>query len=202
MCIRDRSQGYVLQGLTAIDHPRAEQLFLYAPDLFNNGGNVSEAQVADDHGRFAYLWEPFGFVCDLTSRYRPWEGGIFGDALLDYLFGYRPDAPAGRISITSHLPSTWEYARVAGLTYGDGGVDIDVSESKGTRTVEVRADGVSFAMELNVSVSGDITGLKIDGVEQDLAEYQIDSEWGISRITVSDVPLSAGDEVSIRVSHE
>ncbi|MDP8254922.1 MAG: hypothetical protein P9M14_04175 [Candidatus Alcyoniella australis] len=194
------SQGYVLSGLSAIDHPRAEQLFLSSLDVFGSTGNTGEAQVADDYGRFAYLWEPFGLVCDLTSRYRPWEGGIYGDALLDYLFGYRPDAPHGRAALTIHLPRQWDHADVSGLTYGQGGLDVEVSDSGGARSVVVGSNGVALEIELAISVIGAIAGLWIDGVEHDLAGYELFERWGVNRVTVP-FDLAAGDSVEVEISY-
>ena len=84
--------GYQLDNLAAIDHPMAEASFLMYRDFFHDTGNVSEGQVVDDFGRISYLYEPFGYLCDLTARYRTWEGGINGAAMIQYLFGLELDA--------------------------------------------------------------------------------------------------------------
>lgn len=170
--------GYQLDNLALIDHPKAEAAFLMYRRFFHDTGNVSEGEVVDDFGRFSYLYEPFGFVCDLTARYRSWEGGINGAAMIRYLFGLELDALNGRIALAPHLPEDWDFAQMKDVRLGDVRFDITVEDLGRLRRVTV--DRLTGALRINaiVSVAGDIQSVVVNG---EPVQPVLDSQWGRTR---------------------
>ncbi len=171
--------GYQLDNLARIDHPLAEEAFLMYRRFFHDCGNVSEDQVVDDFGRAAYFFEPFGFLCDLTARYRSWEGGINGAAMLRYLFGLELDALKGRIRLAPHLPAGWDLARMEKARLGAHRFDITVEDDGRTRRVRVDRLTGPLLIDAMVSVEGGIEAVFVNG---DSVQPFIESQWGRARV--------------------
>ena len=193
--------GYYLDNLARADHPMALEAFRRFADVFGDSGSVYEVHVADDHGRLALLYEPFGLICDYTSRLRPWEGGIVGAALLGYLTGFEPDAGDGRMTLAPHLPPEWDSFTADRLPIGADTFDLEVSDPGGRRKVVVANRSRSFLLDLTVSVSGSITDLTVDGIPHDPHAYPTETEWGRSRIWLEDVEITPGGRLEVEVGY-
>jgi len=194
--------GYYLDNLARIDHPMALEAFRRFADVFSDSGSVYEVHVADDHGRFVLFYEPFGLVCDYTSRLRPWEGGIVGAALLGYLTGFEPDAGAGRVVLAPHLPPEWDRFSMDRLPIGADTFDLEVSDPGGWRKVVIVNRSRSFLLDLMVSVPGPITDLAIGGISQDPHGYPIEIEWGRSRVRLEEVEIVPGRRFEVEVGYQ
>jgi len=189
--------GYYLDNLARVDHPMAEVSFLSFDKVFNDTGNTDEVVIHDDYSRFAYFFEPFGFLCDLTARYRSWEAGIDGAALLRYLFGLDLDAPNGRISIAPHLPAGWDKAKLLGARVGDVTFDLIVRQEEDERVVRIKNATGELTVDALVSVGGKIDEVKVNG---DVVNASVEQNaWGRWRVKLDDLTASPETPLEIRV---
>ena len=189
--------GYQLDNLAAMDHPMAEATFLMYRDFFHDTGNVSEGQVVDDFGRVSYLYEPFGYLCDLTARYRTWEGGINGAAMIRYLFGLELDARSGRVAIAPHLPAGWDFSRMEGARLGEAKFDIAVEDDGLVRRVRVENATRAIRVDAVVSVEGGIAGITVNGKA---AEPEIETRWGRVRAHLPGLGVDVGTPLIIEIT--
>jgi len=186
--------GFQLDNLARIDHPAAQDAFFLQEDFFQDSGNVSEAQAVDDFGRVVYLHEPFGFLCDLTARYRSWEGGINAAAMIQYLFGLELDAVNNRIKIAPHLPEDWPEVSMTNARIGDITFDILVQDDGDTRVISVQNTTALLNVDALVSVEGDMAKVEVNGVDVD---YTAENQWGRSRVRLQDMSSSPGQSLTI-----
>ena len=192
--------GYFLDNLARIDHPQAEETFLGFRKFFHDTGNVSEVMVVDDFGRFTYLQEPFGFVCDLTARYRSWEGGINGAAMVRYLFGLDLFADENRIAIAPHLPADWDFAAMENGRVGDVGFDIVVEDDGSVRCVKVENLTGPITVDAVVSVGGGISEVSVNGAT--VVPSETIERWGRTRAVLPGLVADAGDPLVIEVTRQ
>jgi hypothetical protein len=193
--------GYFLDNLARMDHPEAENAFHLWEVLFNDSGNVSEGMVRNDYGRFMYLIEPFGIVSDLTSRFRPWEGGIVGAAMLQYLMGFEADVPNGIVRFEPHLPGDWDQVAFQGAPFGDDRLDATVTDDGSTRTFTLTSNGAAFDLYLKLSAPSAITSMSINGSSVDPDDYNREEQWGRGRVKAGPVAIGAGDVYEVEVTY-
>ena len=196
------TQGYYLSALTKMDHPAAESAFEVWEAHGNESGNVSEAMIRDDYSRVAYLREPFGFLADLTSRYRPWEGGIYAKAMVDYLFGYEAYVADGAVRLAPHLPSGWTQTRFTDAPFGEHDLDVTVSDDGGTRRVELANGTGTFELSLRIAVPGEVTDVRLNGFSLDASEYDVVENWDDEAVELEPRSVDAEDELAVEVAYE
>jgi len=189
--------GYQLDNLARIDHPDAEAAFLMFRRFFNDTGNVSEGEVVDDFGRFNYLYEPFGFTCDLTARYRSWEGGINAAAMILYLFGLELDALNSRIVLAPHLPQGWRFAKMEGARLGDVTFDVTVEDNGLVRRLTVDRMTGDLQVDAVVSLAGDIQAVTVNGVA---VQPDLETEWGRTRALLPGLEAGIGRPLTVKVT--
>ena len=195
------TQGYFLDNLTRIDHPDAEAAFNIWKVHCNDSGNVGEAMLRDDYSRFMYLLEPFGFVSDLTSRYRPWEGGIYGGAMLYYVTGFKADYPNEKIWFAPHMPDGWDEVTFNDAPYGPHTLDTKVTDNGTERTFILTNGDGEYDLNLKLSVPGEIKTLSINGTAADLDDYNVEYQWGRGRVRIGPVPITSSMTYEVKVGY-
>jgi len=85
--------GYLVQALSRSQHPGMHQAARLLTRYASDTDNVSEYYY---HGT-----EPTG------GKLRPWESGVAGWALVQYLLGLQIDLPTSIIRLQPHLPTEW-----------------------------------------------------------------------------------------------
>ena len=195
------TQGYYLDNLSRIDHPDADKAFEIWKVFSNDSGNVSEAMVRDDYGRFMYLIEPFGFLSDLTSRYRPWEGGIWGAALVHYLTGFEVDTADATVRFAPHLPADWDFVRFTGAPFGPHTLDVAVEDAQSRRTFTLQNGAGAFDLQVRMVVPGQVTGLLLDGANQNLDDFSVNERWGIGSVKIGPIAVEADQTVTVEVDY-
>lgn len=132
--------GYVLSALAAIDHPEAEQALEGLLVAAEPSGGFAEMNRPDD--------TPSRDVWGL-HRIRPWEGGINGSAVLQYLTGFEPRAHEDLAFFRPNLPEGVQTMRVSNLRVGDANLTLEVEREEQKVmwrvTCEEAADGVMVA---------------------------------------------------------
>ena len=197
------SHAYCLDALTRTEHPLAEKSFDIWKKHFSDSGNVWEVHNRKDYGRLTYLVEPFGLLSDLVSRYRPWEGGLQGRSLLDFLFGYTPNVPEDRATFRPHLPDGWDEISFEQAAFGAGTMDLTFSEISNVRTFVIDNDGPGFTADVKIAVPGEITKLRINNVGQNLSDYDLFDFWHArQRIDINDLEIPASQSVAVEVTYE
>jgi hypothetical protein len=193
--------GYGLFNLAVTDHPLAEQAFNTLRRVLSPSGNIGEYQVYDDHSALQVLYDPTGILGDYTARYRPWEGGIVGDALVLFLTGLVPDAPGGAVTLAPRLPNGWPAMTWRRLRVGDVRFDLRVEERGGLRTfaVEPTSDG-SLTVRLEVPLPAcEVREVRVDGVP--LAPDAIErwSPFGLTRVRLPAREVSRSEPFQVEV---
>ncbi|MCC6156882.1 MAG: hypothetical protein IT350_02440 [Deltaproteobacteria bacterium] len=192
------AQGYQLEALARIDHPWAADSFANYTNMYHPTGNTSEGIIVDDWGRFAYLYEPFGYLVDLTARYRSWEGPINAAAMLRYLFGLDLDARNERIAIAPHLPGGWDFARIDGATVGDAHFDLVVERADDGYRVTISPDS-DLTVNAKLAIDGDAGVVTVNGVE---TAATTETEWGRFRARLTGLSADAGEDLVLEIQPE
>jgi len=159
------SHGYWLVNLDKMFHPVADEAFRRWRDIVTPAGFTEEALIVDDYSHLQVIREPIGFVSDVSARYRSWESGIIGNALLTHLTGYDLDVLAAKVRLAPHLPPEWDHDTWHGLSYGGGRFDLSVSR-RGTagREIVITTDAAtSFQLGLTVPVDGTFQAATVNG---------------------------------------
>jgi len=133
--------GYVLYNLAAIGHPAAEKAL------------EGVLLAAEASGGYAEMNQPDNKPSDRVwgeHRIRPWEGGINCQAILYYLTGFEPDAPAMEVSLRPQMPAAWEHMRIENLRVGDCRLSLEIKD--GIYTVRRADDGVEGTLKVNLTV--------------------------------------------------
>ena len=158
------AHGYWLGNLDRMFHPTADEAFRRWADVFSEAGFTDEAVVVDDYSHLRVIREPFGLVGDVSSRFRSWESGVMGHALLYHLTGYDADVPEESLRLAPHLPPEWDAFSVDGLAFADGRFDLDVERTDdGRRVVLTTDDLASFDLSLRVPQDEGVSGVTVDG---------------------------------------
>lgn len=139
--------GYLLQALSRAQRPQihdaARLLTLYGSDTHN----MNEFY---HHGPDA-----------MSGKLRPWESGVAGWAIAQYLLGAQPDLPAGKLRLQPHLPPGWpgwgsrplELPGQGVLQYrlerqSDGSIEFAVTRRGGRNPLEVEVEFGGFGNAL------------------------------------------------------
>ncbi|MFW5868859.1 MAG: hypothetical protein ACOCX2_13635, partial [Armatimonadota bacterium] len=109
--------GMVLSALTAIDHPEAARALEGLLTAAEASGGFAEMNRPDD----TPAREVWGM-----HRVRPWEGGINGSAVLQYLTGFEPDAALREVAFAPRLPDGVEGITVRNLRVGDANLTLEL----------------------------------------------------------------------------
>ncbi|MGI5819359.1 MAG: hypothetical protein ACOX9R_14815 [Armatimonadota bacterium] len=109
--------GMVLSALTVIEHPEASHALEGLLTAAEASGGFAEMNRPDD--------TPSREVWGM-HRVRPWEGGINGSAVLEYLTGFEPDAPNRAVSLAPRLPRGTETMTVRNLRVADAKLTLEV----------------------------------------------------------------------------
>jgi len=129
--------AYALHSLSLLDHPTAGAAFDSLRRVVSPAGNLGEMQIYDDHSALQLIYDTSGQLGDYSARFRPWEGGITGHALLVHLAGLEAWADEGRVALAPRLPNGWPAMAWRGLRVGGQRFDLEVEELGGRRVVRV-----------------------------------------------------------------
>jgi len=159
------SHGYWLVNLDKMFHPMADEAFRRLVDVVTPAGFTDEALIVDDYSHLSLIREGIGIVCDISARYRSWESGIIGHALIYHLTGYDYDIVEGTAKLAPHLPPEWDHFKLNGLSYGHSRFDLEVRKNGANgRTIEITTDSqTSFTLALTVPINGKFTNATING---------------------------------------
>ncbi len=137
--------GYVLSALSAIDHPEAAKALEGVLVAASPSGGYAEMNRPDD--------TPSREVWGM-HRVRPWEGGINGSAVLQYLTGFEPDAPTRTVRLAPHLPDTATTMTVRNLRMADANLTVEVSRAGDGLAVRVTCEEAEEPVEVRVGEGG------------------------------------------------
>ena len=197
------SHGYWLSNLDRMFHPLADEAFRRWCEVHSAAGFTDEAVIVDDYGHLGILREPWGFVCDVSNRFRSWESGVMGYALLYHLTGYDVRLPEYRVRLAPHLPPEWDRTAFYGLACGQGRFDLEVSSTDGPgRLIEIAADAtVGFDLELTVPLDGEVVSASLDGEELPASAYAVEiNRYGRTIVTFDPVAIPPGGSAAFAVS--
>jgi hypothetical protein len=195
--------GYWLSNLDKMFHPMADMAFDQWRNVFSTTGFTDEAVVVDDFGHMQILRDPFGFICDVSSRFRSWESGVMGYAFLYHVTGYDFSVPGGWVKMAPHLPPDWDDFGIYGLAYGDGRIDLEVEAgSKAGRKITVTADEhAAFDLSLTVPLDGTVTGATLNGAAMDPSAYEaVENSYGRTVVTFDPIAVAAEESIEVVIS--
>lgn len=160
------AQAYWLVNADRMFHPVADETFRRWRDIPTPTGFTEEAVIVDDFTHLQVIREPFGFVGDVSARYRSWEAGIVGHAVLTHLTGYDADVARRAVRLAPHLPPEWDHDAWRGLSFGGGRFDLEVRRrAPRGRDLVLTTDGAAaFDLTLTVPIDGSFVSASVDGV--------------------------------------
>ncbi len=136
--------GMVLSALTSIDHPAAASIVDGVMISAEPSGGYAEMNRPDDL--------PSRDVWGL-HRVRPWEGGINYSAVLQFLTGFEPNAPARTASFAPHLPDGCNSMTVTNLRVAEARMALTISRAGDTVTATVRCEQAKAPIEVKLVVA-------------------------------------------------
>ncbi|MCK6506158.1 hypothetical protein L6R53_22730 [Myxococcota bacterium] len=116
--------GYALSTFTRLGHPQAAAAFDALHAYAGPTGSFPEALLYDDKSALQVYYDETGGIGDIAARYRPWEGAINLDAMLEYLLGAAP--VDGGAHFRPHLPAGHRQLAARGLRAGACVGDLEV----------------------------------------------------------------------------
>ena len=201
--ITGMSHGYWLNNLDKLFHPTADIAFSRWPDVFSATGFTDEAMAVLPYRHLSLLREPFGMVCDVSSRFRSWEAGVMGYALLYHLTGIDVSLPAGTVRLAPQLPPGWGTMTFERLAYGEGRFDVEVgAHGDRGRSITVTTDSrASFTLELRVPLTGTVIGVSRNDRQLDPAQYRWETNrYGRTIVTIDPIEVGRSGRVEVVVS--
>ncbi len=193
--------GFHLVNVARVDHPDGELVFNAMDLTASESGNYSEMQTRN-HNMFTITHARSGRgLEEITSRYRPWEGGINLDAVLEYLFGMHVDVPARTMRFFPHLPNRWTSSGMRELPAGmDGDYDLRIERdgTNWTLTIDSRSPH-DFVGEMTFADEG---SLAVSATVNDAAHANVETieRWGRTRATLREVPVLANATTRVVVA--
>lgn len=142
--------GYALWSATELGaphHPAAfDQVLAYA----SPSGEYHEGLVYGDRAAFQPFYDDSGGLSDVAARFRPWEGGIVGDAMLAWLLGVQPGLQV--TTIRPRVPNGLSRLHARQLRVGGAELSLTLSWQDGW-TLELQSDApLTVAVELPLGV--------------------------------------------------
>jgi len=192
------SPGYFLSNLAVTHHPLAEDAFNALALHSQAGGSLAEYQILDDFTPAHLIYDNVGGIGDYTARYRPWEGGIVGDAALDYLLGNRADGLSGELTLAPNLPNGWAWLEATNIRCGDSRVDVRIDKKGGNTTIVLtHAEGPDLTVAISLPLEEDSASAAalVDGVE--VAPEIVTYHWGNGRGHFPTVKVASGETTTL-----
>jgi len=125
--------GFTLYALSRHRQDLAEKAFNAFPTFVTTSGNVTEDFSAADLLPLMPIYDVTGGQGEIWARFRAWEGGQDGEAILHYLTGFVPDAAAKEINLSPNLPNNWNSASYTGLLAAGCLFDMTITERADNR---------------------------------------------------------------------
>ncbi len=139
--------GMVLSALTSIDHPEAARALDGLLTAAEASGGFAEMNRPDD--------TPARDVWGM-HRVRPWEGGINGSAVLQYLTGFEPDAANSRVSFAPNLPDGADAMTVRNLRVGRANLTLEAERAGADLNVRIICEEAGEPVEVRLGDGGSI----------------------------------------------
>ena len=198
--------GYTLHSMTVLGHPDAGAAFNNVRQSLSTSGNLQEYLILDDHGGLTLMYNPDGQnePSDYTAKYRPWEGGIVLDAVMQYLVGFEPDANINRFELRPHLPNNWPEMSAKGLRAANDRFDVTVSAILDGYLIEIQSRA---AQDWTVALRWDdvepglaAPAFLLDGSDDLISGVQkIDTSW-MPTYVLPDMIIPGGETIKVVVS--
>jgi hypothetical protein len=182
-------------ALARAGHPLAPAAFDALHDYAGPTGQYPEGLLYSNHDAVQPVYDASGLLGDFAARYRPWEGGIVGDAALLWLLGVEP---GDAIAVAPHLPGGASFLRADGIAVGGARLAVEARRDGRDLIVSVEAETAArVALEVPVP-----PGAAVRRVEAPAAWAARILPLGEERIAVEPVDLAAGDAlvVTLRLS--
>lgn len=193
--------GHYLWALSAAEHPLAEKVFNTMREHATDTGTSPEYQLLDHFDPLHLSFSETGKEpADYTARYRPWEGGINGEAVVQYLLGQEPDAANKRLRLTPHLPNGWGWLEAKGIRVGNTTFDLRMERPEAThwflRLTHVSGEELTLSLRLPW-VGETLPTVKVNGA---VVEAEMTTTfWQTHRVVIADVPLPVGEVAEVEV---
>ena len=152
--------------MTCSGHAHASAAFNWLGASLDPSGNALEDDILDDNSGLTFLYDSQGLIGDYTAKFRPWEGGIDLDAVLQYLAGFEADAPTKSIRLRPHLPTNWSQVSFDGWRVGQDQFDLHMHRESSGVVVELSsraATSYSIQFVKDVPITDPNTGITVDG---------------------------------------
>lgn len=128
--------GYLLYNAASFQHPAADRFFEDYEKFVSSSGAFSE-----------YYSFQNGEYHRQGGNLRPWESGINGYALLNYLFGIKVDLPNRILRLAPHLPSKINRLSIKNYPVGEAVMSLQLSREGEEEILELCGDLTSYSIQ-------------------------------------------------------
>jgi hypothetical protein len=77
------------------------------------------------------------------------------------LFGFEPNAPAGRVRLAPQLPPQWDTTAIRALRVGETVLDVEITQERRGQRVTLRRRGPPVTLDLTLSAPAGATGVRL-----------------------------------------
>lgn len=178
--------AFFLHTAAALHLPEEPVAFAALDFVATPSGHFEEMHAADNRPLFL-VHDPTGLSADSPARYRPWEGGDAGAALLSYLLGVPLD---GSVQFAPHLPDGWPSLAAYGIRIGETTFDLSLQGFvEGQQLTLTQQTGEGTTATVTLHGAAPIVRVVVDGADWPMLPGEV--------VMVTGVPLSAGEPVTI-----
>lgn len=127
--------GFALYDLTETGDGALLGAFDQAFAYSSLSGEYAEAILYSDRSPLQPVYDRVGLIGDVSARYRPWEGGIVLDAVVDHLLGAAPVTVAGKptLYLRPRVPNGLDHLAAGPIEAPGARVAVDLSWQDGWR---------------------------------------------------------------------
>jgi hypothetical protein len=141
--------GYGLWNLVATGHPKHPAAFDAVLAYATSSGELAEAHRYGDRAPLMPIYDAAGAIGDVSARYRPWEGGIVGDALLFAILGAEP--VDGGLRLVPRVPNGLDHLHAGPIVAPGVRAEVDLAWDGDGWVAEVTNGGDdAFTLDLRL----------------------------------------------------
>lgn len=196
------SPAYFLFNVAELNLSTAEKTFDTVGAYVSPSGNIHEVATFSQPGvAFSPLYFSGGAVGELYARYRPWEGAILAESLMNYLLGYKADVAKGWLKLAPRLAHGSAWLEADGLSFAGHRLKLRLEQAGNVLgcTINSIDDPTTFGLasyQLRLTIkAGTVNQVRLDDNILPASQYEVVAPFPGAREIRINVPARQGERV-------